>query len=121
MTSLMDTSDSDIEDEDDIPLIGYQNPIHLLIRKSITEYLAEKLVTNNVDPLTWWKFALLVLVAVAFAAPKPAPAPAPAPAPQPRFLTYASGLNYVYPAAPAVVSPYASPLSYSPKVYVLYR
>ncbi|GBP64732.1 Zinc finger BED domain-containing protein 4 [Eumeta japonica] len=48
-------SDSDIEDEDDIPLIGYQNPIYLLIRKSITEYLAEKLVTNNVDPLTWWK------------------------------------------------------------------
>ncbi|GBP51839.1 hypothetical protein EVAR_88544_1 [Eumeta japonica] len=36
-------------------LIGYQNPIHLVIRKSITEYLAEKRVTNNVDPLTWWK------------------------------------------------------------------
>ncbi|GBP96701.1 Trypsin CFT-1 [Eumeta japonica] len=54
-TSLMETSDSDIEDEDDIPLIGYQNLIHLLIRKSITEYLAEKRVTNNVDPLTWWK------------------------------------------------------------------
>ncbi|GBP43729.1 Zinc finger BED domain-containing protein 4 [Eumeta japonica] len=55
MTSLMDASDSDIEDEDDIHLIGYQNPILLLTRKSITEYLAEKRVTNNVDPLTWWK------------------------------------------------------------------
>ncbi|GBP35154.1 hypothetical protein EVAR_28353_1 [Eumeta japonica] len=66
-------------------------------------------------------FALLVLVAVAFAAPKPAPAPAPAPAPQPQFLTYTSGLDYVYPAAPAVVSPYASPLAYSAAVPVLYR
>ncbi|GBP11406.1 hypothetical protein EVAR_92917_1 [Eumeta japonica] len=35
MTSLMDTSGSDIEDEDDIPLIAYQNLIHFLIRKSI--------------------------------------------------------------------------------------
>ncbi|KAL0869596.1 hypothetical protein ABMA27_005858 [Loxostege sticticalis] len=52
MESLMDdTSDS----EDDIPLVTHQNPVHLLIRKTLTEYLAEKRVANNVDPLTWWK------------------------------------------------------------------
>ncbi|KAL0879444.1 hypothetical protein ABMA27_003195 [Loxostege sticticalis] len=39
MESLMDdTSDS----EDDIPLATHQNPVHLLIRKTLTEYLAEK-------------------------------------------------------------------------------
>ncbi|GBP35155.1 hypothetical protein EVAR_28354_1 [Eumeta japonica] len=73
------------------------------------------------QPLGQKSFALLALVAVAFAAPKPAPAPAPAPAPQPQFLTYTSGLDYVYPAAPAVLSPYTSPLTYSAAVPVLYR
>ena len=52
MSLLMDTSDSE---EDDIPLLTFQNPVHLLIRKTVTEYSAEKRVANDVDPLTWWK------------------------------------------------------------------
>ncbi|KAF2896383.1 hypothetical protein ILUMI_09798 [Ignelater luminosus] len=52
MSLLMDTSDSE---EDDMPLLTFQNPVHLLIRKTVTEYSAEKRVANDVDPLTWWK------------------------------------------------------------------
>ncbi|KAF2905202.1 hypothetical protein ILUMI_00979 [Ignelater luminosus] len=53
MNLLMDTSDS--EEEDDMPLLTFQNPVHLLIRKTVTKYSAEKRVANDVDPLTWWK------------------------------------------------------------------
>lgn len=54
MTLLMDTSDS--EGEDDSPHeAANQNPVLLLIRKTVIEYLAEKRVANDVDPLTWWK------------------------------------------------------------------
>ncbi|XP_076232921.1 uncharacterized protein LOC143178268 [Calliopsis andreniformis] len=55
MTLLMDSSDSEGEDEIPLNSYSYQNPAHLLIRKTITEYLAEKRVANIVDPLTWWK------------------------------------------------------------------
>ncbi|KAF2881125.1 hypothetical protein ILUMI_25036 [Ignelater luminosus] len=48
----MDTSDGE---EDDMPLLTFQNPVHLLIRKTITEYSAEKRVAYDIDPLTWWK------------------------------------------------------------------
>ncbi|XP_050508041.1 zinc finger BED domain-containing protein 4-like [Diabrotica virgifera virgifera] len=51
MSLLMDTSDS----EDDMPLLSFQNPVHLLIRKTLTEYSLEKRVAGDVDPLTWWK------------------------------------------------------------------
>ncbi|KAF2890251.1 hypothetical protein ILUMI_15922 [Ignelater luminosus] len=53
MSLLMDTSDS--EEEDDMPLLTFQNPVHLLIRKTVTEYSAEERVANDVEPLTWWK------------------------------------------------------------------
>lgn len=52
MNSLMDASDSE---EEDMPLNTFQNSVHLLIRKTITEYSTEKRVANDVDPLTWWK------------------------------------------------------------------
>lgn len=53
ITMLMDSSDSDGEDESSPN--NDQNPVHLLIRKSIAEYTAEKRVANDVNPLTWWK------------------------------------------------------------------
>ncbi|KAG6442288.1 hypothetical protein O3G_MSEX002205 [Manduca sexta] len=47
-----------------------------------------------------------------------APNPKPAPEPAPQFLTYSSGLDYVYPSGVvrSVVSPYGAgpvPLAYS--------
>lgn len=52
MNLLMEASDSE---EEDIPLVAFQNPVQLLIRKTVTEYVMEKRVANDVDPLTWWK------------------------------------------------------------------
>nr|CAI5825472.1 unnamed protein product [Callosobruchus analis] len=49
----MDTSDSD--SEEDLPLLSYQNAGKPLIQKTITDYLAKKSVSSDVDPLTWWK------------------------------------------------------------------
>ncbi|CAG9831439.1 unnamed protein product [Diabrotica balteata] len=52
MSLLMNTSDSE---EDDMALPGFENSVHLLIRKTVTEYSSEKRVAGDVDPLTWWK------------------------------------------------------------------
>ncbi|CAG4983768.1 unnamed protein product [Colias eurytheme] len=50
MKMMMDSSESEEELENEIP-----NPVEVLIKKNINEYVLDKRIENEVDPLLWWK------------------------------------------------------------------
>lgn len=50
MKMMMDSSESGEELDNDIP-----NPLEVLIKKNINEYILDKRIENEEDPLLWWK------------------------------------------------------------------
>lgn len=50
MKMMMDSSESEEELDNDIP-----NPLEVLIKKNINEYVLDKRIRNEEDPLLWWK------------------------------------------------------------------
>ncbi|CAG4969232.1 unnamed protein product [Colias eurytheme] len=50
MKMMMDSSESEEELENEIP-----NPVEVLIKKNINEYVLDKRIENEEDPLLWWK------------------------------------------------------------------
>ncbi|CAG4973935.1 unnamed protein product [Colias eurytheme] len=50
MKMMMDSSESEEVLENEIP-----NPVEVLIKKNINEYVLDKRIENEEDPLLWWK------------------------------------------------------------------
>lgn len=50
MKMMMDSSESEEELDNDIP-----NPLEVLIKKNINEYVLDKRIENKENPLLWWK------------------------------------------------------------------